>query len=138
MKKNVVIEISFLLLDCFFFLLFSLFSFLSSFLFSPLSSSLLLFPPLSSSLLLSLLTKTNTTTGADREGEGEMKIFEHISQLPKGTRCLVVTSDSDLAVFAMNAKSNFDLGFFFFFLFFFFFFCFCFYERLSPLQKKKN
>jgi hypothetical protein len=53
-------------------------------------------------------------SGADREGEGEFKIFEHmrhmaaatstenVCNLVKGDKCLVVGNDSDLIVMGMN------------------------------------
>lgn len=42
-------------------------------------------------------------SGSDRQGEGELKIFEHIAATPKSDRCLVVGNDADLIVFAMRA-----------------------------------
>ena len=61
--------------------------------------------------LLSLLSPSSLLLlGADREGEGELKIFEHISHLPPSSRCLVVTNDSDISLFSMNAKADWNIS----------------------------
>ena len=60
---------------------------------------------------LSSRKQLNMEKGADREGEGEFKIFEHISNLPKGTSCLTVTSDSDVVLFSLYANAAYSISF---------------------------
>eukprot|EP00211_Chloroparvula_japonica_P000989 CAMPEP_0119125512 /NCGR_PEP_ID=MMETSP1310-20130426/4751_1 /TAXON_ID=464262 /ORGANISM="Genus nov. species nov., Strain RCC2339" /LENGTH=964 /DNA_ID=CAMNT_0007115587 /DNA_START=31 /DNA_END=2922 /DNA_ORIENTATION=+ len=50
-------------------------------------------------------------SGADREGEGEMKMFQHLYQSEKKTKSLIISNDSDLALFCLQAQvAEHDMG----------------------------
>ncbi|KAL6073152.1 hypothetical protein QOT17_005121 [Balamuthia mandrillaris] len=51
-------------------------------------------------------------SGSDREGEGELKIFEYLAyneSVLSTDRCLVVGNDADLILYAMMAYTNVDI-----------------------------